>query len=159
MVNDKLAVEAAIAAMEPDYKEVDEAVAEANAVDENLYTPESMATLTAAVNAVDYNLTYMQQPQIDAMAANIRAAITGLVLKTVSYTVEYRLDTAGGVKLADDKTASGQVTKTVTEQAVPVSGYTPVTAQKTLKLELDGNLIVFVYTAGPYSRSALDIRE
>lgn len=157
MVNAKLAVEAAIAAMEPDYTEVDAAVAEANAVDETLYTPESMATLTAAVNAVDYNLTYMQQPQIDAMAANIRAAITGLVLKTVSYTVEYRLDTAGGVKLADDKTASGQVTKTVTEQAVPVSGYTPVTAQKTLKLELDGNLIVFVYTSRPVFTLRLEI--
>ncbi len=149
MVNAKLAVEAAIATVEPDYAAVDAAVAEANALNANLYTPGSWAALTAAVNAVDHNLTYLQQPQIDTMAANITGAIAGLVLKTVSYTVEYRLNAADGVKLAADKSASGQVTKTVTEQAVPVSGYTPVTAQKSLKLELEGNLIVFIYTDRP----------
>jgi len=149
MVNAKLAVEAAIATHAPDYSAVNTAVTAANALNSALYTTDSWAALTAAVSAVDYNLLYIDQPQINTMAQNINTAIAGLVLKTVSYTVEYRLNSETGSKLAADKTSSGQVTNTVSETAIAINGYIPLAAAKNLQLSLDNNKIVFVYIARP----------
>ncbi|OQA68648.1 MAG: Subtilisin E precursor [Firmicutes bacterium ADurb.Bin262] len=149
MANAKMAVEAAINACDPDYSGVNAAVAMANSKNEQLYTPQSWAALQSAVNAVNYSLGYINQPQIDAMETAILNAINALILKTVSYTVEYRLESVSGQKIAADKTGSGQVTTTVTENAKAVTGYTPLQNTKSLELALSGNVIVFIYINRP----------
>ncbi len=149
MVNAKLAVEAAMATMNPDYSAVNTAAANAGALDSSLYTTGSWAVLTNAVNAVNYSLSYKDQPQINAYAQAINDAIAALVYKTVSYTVEYRLNTAAGIKLAADKTGTGQVTKTVTETAAAINGYSPISGIKTLQLAAENNNIVFIYITKP----------
>ena len=149
MVNAKLAAEAAIATIPPDYAAVHTAVAAANALNADLFTPASWAVLMNAVSAVDYNRPSIEQVQINAYAENINTAIANLVYKTVDYTVEYRLNSETGDRIAADKTGTGQVTKTVTETAPVIGGYAPVTAVKQLTLELTGNKIIFIYITQP----------
>lgn len=149
MVNALLSVEAAIATLETDYSAVEAAIALANTYDENLYTTESWAELTNAVNSVVYGLEPKQQPLIDAMAEAINTAIANLEFKSVSYTVEYRLNSETGEKLGTDKIASGQVTKTVTESARSFAGYVPMKNTSELTLQLTGNKIVFIYIPNP----------
>jgi hypothetical protein len=149
MVNAKLSVEAAAATMSPDYTAVDAAVAAAQQRNADLYTTASWSNLTAALNAVDYTLPYLYQPEIDAMAQNINNAIAALVLKTVSYTVEYRLGSESGTKLMADKTGSGSVTTVVNETAAAITGYFAPTATKSITLSLSENKLVFVYFDKP----------
>lgn len=149
MVNAKLSVEAAAATMNPDYTAVDAAVAAAQQRNPDLYTTASWSNLTAALNAVDYTLPYLYQPEIDAMAQNINNAIAALVLKTVSYTVEYRLGSESGTKLIADKTGSGSVTTVVNETAAAITGYFAPTATKSITLSLSENKLVFVYFDKP----------
>ena len=51
------------------------------------YTDESVAALNDAVNAVEYNLYAGKQAQVDAMAANINSAISGLTVKQYNISV------------------------------------------------------------------------
>lgn len=149
MVNAFLAVKAAIATVPVDYSAVHAAVAAANALNADLYTPASWSALTSAVSAVDYNLESLYQVQINTYAENINTAVANLVFKTVDYTVEYRLNSETGDKVAADKAGTGQVTKTVTEAAPVIGGYAPMTATKQLTLELTGNKIIFIYITQP----------
>jgi hypothetical protein len=155
MVNAKLAVEAVIETIPVDYSAVHTAVAAANALNANLYTPASWTALTNAVNAVDYTLNSLSQVQINTYAANINTAIANLVLKTVNYTVEYRLNTEDGAKLAPDKNAAGQVTKTIAETAVAISGYEAFKKSITLTLALENNKIIFIYVDNPVISAAI----
>ncbi|MEI6579172.1 MAG: S8 family serine peptidase, partial [Eubacteriales bacterium] len=95
MVNAKKSVEAALATIPPVYTAVNAAVSAANALDSSLYTAASWLELTSALNAVDYSLLYINQPQIDIMAQNINTAIASLVLKPSSATVFFDLN--GGI--------------------------------------------------------------
>ncbi|HOO26630.1 MAG TPA: S8 family serine peptidase, partial [Clostridiales bacterium] len=149
MVNAKLSVEAAINTLEVDYSKVEAAIARAETYNENNYTPTSWGQVISAINAVDYDLGPIDQPQIDAYAAAINSALDNLVLKTVSYKVEYRLGNESGEKLLADKNSTGQVTKTVTEDAPTIEGYEATKASISLKLELENNKIVFIYLAQP----------
>lgn len=156
MVNAKLAAEAAISTIPPDYSSVHTAVAAANALNADLYTPASWSALTSAVSAVDYNLESLYQVQINTYAENINTAVANLVFKTVDYTVEYRLNSETGDKVAADKAGTGQVTKTVTEAAPVIGGYAPMTATKQLTLELTGNKIIFIYITQPVYGAVLN---
>lgn len=51
------------------------------------YTDESVAALNDAVDAVEYNLYAGKQAQVDAMAANINSAISGLTVKKYNISV------------------------------------------------------------------------
>ncbi len=156
MVNAKLAVEAAIATIPVDYAAVNTAVATSNTLDASLYTPASWAELTDALNAVVYNLESKYQVLINEMAQNINTAIAELELKTVSYTVEYRLSSETGEKIAPDKSATGQVTKTVSETAAAVQSYEAFVKTKTLTLAPEGNKIIFVYVTDPVFALQID---
>ncbi len=149
MVNALRSVEAAMATKTADYSAVNTAVAAANALNSTLFTPESWANLTETVNTVDYNLLYKDQPQINAYAQAVNNAIAALVNITVSYTVEYRLNSANGSKLTADKISAGQVTKTVNETAAALSGYSPMNETISLQLAMENNLIIFVYIDKP----------
>ncbi|NLP48913.1 MAG: S8 family serine peptidase [Clostridiales bacterium] len=149
MVNAKLAVEAAINTLDADYSGVEAAIARAEGYDQNNYTPASWAQVTQALNSVIYGLGPIEQPYINEYATNINSALDNLILKTVPYTVEYRLGSENGEKLLEDKPSSGQVTKTVVENAPTIEGYEAVRASISLKLELEDNKIIFVYVAEP----------
>ena len=149
MVSAKLAVEAVIATIPPDYSAVNTAVAAAGSLDDSLYTPASWAVLTNSLSAVDYNLESKYQVQINTMAQNINTAISGLVLKTVNYTVEYRLNAENGDKITSDKPATGQVTKTISETAAAIDGYEAIVKTKNRTLTLENNTIIFVYVVNP----------
>lgn len=149
MVNAKLAVEAAIATLPVDYAAVNAAVATAQALDASLYTPASWAALTGALNSVIYNLESKYQVQINTMAQNINDAIAGLEFKMVPYTVEYRLNSESGEKIANDKAAMGQVTKNISETPAVIGGYEALVKIKTLTLGAHNNKIIFVYVAQP----------
>ena len=62
-----------------DYSAVDEAKAEAEALDASLYTEKSYTAVTDAVNAIVEGKTAAEQDEVDAMAAVINAAIDNLV--------------------------------------------------------------------------------
>ncbi len=149
LVNAKLAVEAAIATIPVDYAAVNTAVATANTLDASLYTTASWAELTNALNAVIYNLESKYQVEINTMAQNINVAIAELELKTVNYIVEYRLSSESGEKIAPDKPATGQITKTVSETAAAIPGYEAVVKTKSLTLAAQNNIIIFVYVVDP----------
>ena len=65
-----------------DYSGVDAELAKIPA-NLSLYTDATAAAVTAAKNAVKRNYTIDRQAEVDTMAANIRLAVAGLVLKTV----------------------------------------------------------------------------
>lgn len=157
MVNAKLAVEAVIATIPVDYSAVDAAVSAADMLDASLYTYQSWADLTDAVDSVVYNLESKYQVQINTMAQNINTAITNLVLKTVSYTVEYRLNSETGNIIAPNKPATGQVTKTVTETAVVIEGHEAIVKTKNLTLTPDMNKIIFIYVASPIISAQINL--
>lgn len=66
-----------------DYSKVEKALENAKAIDTSLYTKESVEKLTAAINAVVYEKTILEQDEVDQMAKNIEAAIAGLETKEV----------------------------------------------------------------------------
>lgn len=157
MVSAKLAVEAVIATIPVDYSAVDAAVAAADMLDASLYTYQSWADLTDAVDSVVYNLESKYQVQINTMAQNINTAITNLVLETVSYTVEYRLNSETGNKIAPNKPATGQVTKTVSETAVVIEGHEAIVKTKNLTLTPEINKIIFIYVVSPIISAQINL--
>ena len=91
------AINAAIAglAMKPaDYTAVNTAKTAAAAINRNLYTAESLATLDAAVAAVVEGKLIDEQEAVDAMAAAINDAIAALVEKPADYTAVNTAKTA-----------------------------------------------------------------
>ena len=64
-----------------DYTAVDKAIADANSLEEVLYTEESYALVEAAVEAVDRNKEISEQTLVDGMASAITTAIASLVEK------------------------------------------------------------------------------
>ncbi len=85
------AIRAAIAALVPvstnapaDYSAVDAALASIPS-DLSVYTDASVSALNSAVNAVVRGLSDTEQSRVNAMAANIRTAISNLVRKSVEY--------------------------------------------------------------------------
>lgn len=68
-----------------DYSGVYTALRKADAVVRNFYTPESLAVLDAAVNAVEYNLRITRQQAVNAFAASINSAIDTLVYRPADY--------------------------------------------------------------------------
>lgn len=62
------------------YREVDTAITNYKALDSSLYTPESYAAVTDAVNAVKRGLDITHQKEVDAMATAINDAIANLQL-------------------------------------------------------------------------------
>ena len=83
--NFKTAYNALVPADEADYSAVEDAIAEADALNENDYTAESWAALQNAIDAVDYDLNENHQGEVDEMADAIFAAIDELV-KLADYT-------------------------------------------------------------------------
>lgn len=61
-----------------DYSEVDAAIAEAEKIDRDLYTEESLKVLDDAIAAVDRTKTAEEQAEVDAMAKAIEDAIAAL---------------------------------------------------------------------------------
>ena len=81
---------------EADYKGVEDAIKEANAVDESLYTPASYAELMQAISVYDattnpdgkiqYGFSVLYQAQIDEWEAEIYAAIEDLDYRLADFT-------------------------------------------------------------------------
>lgn len=67
-----------------DYTEVDAAIANANAINADLY--KNYADVTVAVNAVDRSKNFKQQADVDLMAKAINDAIAALEYKDADYT-------------------------------------------------------------------------
>ena len=90
-----------------DYTAVDAAIREANARNRNWYTPESLAELDAAIEAVDRDKKASEQSKVDAMVVAIRDAITALVekgnIEDRNYVSYYSFDnvTEGDTKVED----------------------------------------------------------
>jgi len=82
-----------------DYAAVEAAKAKIPA-DLSIYTDDTVATLNAAVAAVEEGLTADRQAEVDAWAAAIEAAITGLELKPVA--ADYSKVTAAIAKVPAD---------------------------------------------------------
>ena len=111
-----------------DYSKVDEAIELASAIDQSLYTDESLKVLSDAINAVVLDLDEANQVTVDAMANNITNAINGLVYKVADYTevnkaienasaIDKTLYTEESLKVLTDAIASVDTTKNITEQA------------------------------------------
>ena len=124
------AIEDAVAALKyksADYTKVDEAIAKANALNKNDYT--DFSVVEAAINAVDRTKNITEQTAVDAMAAAIENAITGLTRKssgssggsTPRYEVTAPGQTAGGTVSVSPKTAAKGSTVTIT--VTPAEGY------------------------------------
>lgn len=69
-----------------DYSKVEEAIA-AVPEDLSIYTEATAAGVTAAVNAVVYDLTSDKQDEVDAMAEAVNAAVAKLVLKSLEINI------------------------------------------------------------------------
>ena len=67
-----------------DYSAVEAAIAAANALDASLYT--NFDVVTAAMDAVVYDLTVSHQAEVDAMAQTINDAISALEFKLADYS-------------------------------------------------------------------------
>lgn len=80
--------------IDADYARVEEAVAKIPA-DLSIYTEDSVAALTAAVDAVVYDLDAGQQKQVDKWANEINKAIQNLKGKSVTVTFAYNGGTRG----------------------------------------------------------------
>ncbi len=128
------AIEDAIDALvrkEADYTAVNEAVAEAEALDRELYTEESLKAVDDAVAAVEYGLPGSEQEKVDAMAKAIQDAMNALELKPVVVPADYSaveaalatipedlsIYTEESVKALEDAVASVDYYKTAEEQA------------------------------------------
>lgn len=83
-----------------DYSKVDEAIAEAEALDRKLYTNYSI--VTDAINAVDRTKKIVEQAEVDAMEAAIRQAMNDLQYVPADYTeVEKAIEEAYAVENKD----------------------------------------------------------
>ena len=71
-----------------DYTAVNAAKEAAEAIDRELYTDESLAALDAALDAVVEGRYASAQDQVDAMAAAINSALSGLKEKTLKYSFD-----------------------------------------------------------------------
>lgn len=83
-----------------DYSDVDKAIAEAGALDRDIYT--NFEIVDAAINAVDRTKKIVEQDEVDAMAAAIREAIGKLEFIPADYTEVYKaIDEANAVEHKD----------------------------------------------------------
>ena len=103
-----------------DYSAVTAALAKVPA-DLSIYTDETAAAVTAAVNAVVYDKTPDQQAEVDAMAKAIEDAVAALVKKDVTPDPEPVAKSVSGTS------ADGKITATVSE----VIGKTGIDLSKT----------------------------
>ena len=69
-----------------DYSSLENILKAADSVDRSLYTPESLAKLDEAVEAVDYELTIDRQEQVSEWASEIEAAIDNLEYLPADYS-------------------------------------------------------------------------
>ncbi len=97
MAKDQTQVDAYVTAIETAIKNLKEVGANYNSVeaaikrwdnipDKSIYTDLSQLDVVNAIDAVDYNKTYSQQAEVDAMAKAINDAIDALQEKLASYT-------------------------------------------------------------------------
>lgn len=69
------------------YRKVEEAKAEAAAINKEIFTEDSLKLLDDAINAVKENLSQDKQEEVNDMADKINNAMKGLVLKDGIYTI------------------------------------------------------------------------
>ncbi len=69
-----------------DYSAVQEQVARFNDLDKSWYESTGLNNVQSVINGITYGLKKDQQNQIDTYAANLKAAIDALVLKSANYT-------------------------------------------------------------------------
>ncbi len=101
------AINDAIAALEllpANYAAVEAAKGEAAAIDRDLYTPESLALLDEAIDAVVEGKKIDEQAVVDGWAADIRAAIEDLDLIPVA---------TPGIAIADQEVKAGETVEVV----------------------------------------------
>lgn len=70
-----------------DYTAVNSAIASAEALAEADYTAASWSALQTAISAVEYDLPLAEQSTVDAYAADIQAALNGLIKKAVEMSI------------------------------------------------------------------------
>lgn len=83
------AINAAIDGLKPgpaDYTRVNDAIAKFEALEQSHYTPDSIAKVQAAINAVNWNLTKDQQAEVAYYALDIQIAMNELVEADADYT-------------------------------------------------------------------------
>ena len=89
-----------------DYTAVNEAVAQANALNKDLY--QNFGTVDQALQSVTYTLDSTRQAEVDAMAQSILNAISGLVYKNADYTkVDQAIERANALNRDEYKDFSG----------------------------------------------------
>lgn len=78
-----------------DYLSVQEQIQNAQALDRDLYTQDSLKSLDDAIAAVDWTLPIVRQADVDAFAQNIAAAVQKMVYRPADYSaVEAAVQTA-----------------------------------------------------------------
>ncbi|HZJ78362.1 MAG TPA: S8/S53 family peptidase [Clostridia bacterium] len=86
LLNAKLCVEGALLTVPADYTELNNAIAQANLINVEIYTAQSIQALNAALNSVETGLSAFEQDEVDLMAQNILDAISQLVLREADYS-------------------------------------------------------------------------
>ena len=105
-----------------DYTAVDEAIAQAEVLDRDLYTAESLAVLDEAVAAVVRDKDITEQAVVDGYAEAIEKAIAALQEKEATYSITYVLK--GGENSSKNPASYTKTTSTITLKNATRTGYT-----------------------------------
>lgn len=107
-----------------DYTSVNNAIASAP-TDSKPYTPTSWANLQNAINAVNYNLKYNQQAQVEAYADAINDAISKLQYAAADYTrVNQAITQARAALAAEEAVYYTEQSKAAVQTAIDSVNYT-----------------------------------